>query len=63
MIQTRAYARRLAGNPSDGYFGKTLSSPEKLYATVDLQETRKLKIVPNISDLCVFATSRNWRTM
>ncbi|HNR68253.1 MAG TPA: GHMP kinase [bacterium] len=57
MIQTRAYARAgLAGNPSDGYFGKTLSVTLKnFYATVDLQESRKLKIVPNISDLCVFA--------
>jgi glucuronokinase len=62
MIRKRAYARAgLVGNPSDGYFGKTISiSVRNLYAEVVLYEWEEVEIVltdedksrfPSIGDL------------
>ncbi len=47
-IETHAYARAgLLGNPSDGYFGKTISIIVKNFsARISLQETDDLKIEP-----------------
>jgi len=49
IVRTRAYSRAgLAGNPSDGYFGKTLSVIIKnFFAEVTLYETPELEIIPN----------------
>lgn len=46
IIETRAYARAgLLGNPSDGYFGKTISIIVRNFgASVSLYETPELKI-------------------
>jgi glucuronokinase len=57
MIQTRAYARAgLIGNPSDGYFGKTISFIIKNFsATVTLYESPRLTILPQRSDRLEFA--------
>ena len=51
-IEKRVYARAaLAGNPSDGYFGKTLSlSLEDFSSRVILTPGEKLEIVPNEED-------------
>jgi glucuronokinase len=48
MIQTTAYPRAaLIGNPSDGYFGKTISFTFKNFeARVELQESTALQIIP-----------------
>lgn len=56
IIQTRAYSRAgLAGNPSDGYFGKTLSVTLKnYYATITMYETPDLEILPNERDHSYF---------
>ena len=47
IIRTRAYARAgLAGNPSDGFFGKTISIIVKNYAAeVSLYETPRGDLV------------------
>jgi len=47
IIRTRAYARAgLAGNPSDGYFGKTISfTIPGYYAQVQLWESPQLELV------------------
>jgi len=52
IIQTKAYARAgLIGNPSDGYFGKTISFiVRNFYAEVILYETPDLEILPNERD-------------
>ncbi|MBN1541624.1 GHMP kinase [candidate division KSB1 bacterium] len=52
MIRTRAYARAgLAGNPSDGYYGKTLSvTLFNFYAQVDLYGSKELEIMSGRSD-------------
>ena len=52
IIRTRAYARAgLVGNPSDGYFGKTISIIVKNYcAEVTLYETPHLEILPAQQD-------------
>lgn len=52
MIEALAYARAgLAGNPSDGYFGKTLSITVRDFAAkVNLRENRDLTIVPCAQD-------------
>ena len=57
MIQTRAYARAgLIGNPSDGYFGKTISFIIKNFsAAVTLYESPRLTILPQRSDRLEFA--------
>jgi glucuronokinase len=48
MIQTTAYPRAaLIGNPSDGYFGKTMAFTFKNFeARVELQESKALRIIP-----------------
>jgi glucuronokinase len=52
IIHTKAYSRvGLVGNPSDGYFGKTISVIVKNYsAEVTLYETPRLRIVPAEQD-------------
>jgi glucuronokinase len=56
IIETRAYARAgLLGNPSDGYFGKTISiSVRNFGASVSLYETPELKIEEMDVDLNTF---------
>jgi glucuronokinase len=59
MIYTAsAFARAgLVGNPSDGYFGKTLSFVVRNFkATVRLWESPNFEIVPTHGDLCKFDT-------
>jgi len=48
MIETTAYPRAaLIGNPSDGYFGKTIAFTFRNFeARVELQETEMLLIIP-----------------
>jgi glucuronokinase len=55
-IVTHAYARAgLVGNPSDGYFGKTISFIIRNFrATVRLEESERFEIVPGSGDLCRF---------
>src|SRR4051812_34970744 len=55
-ITTHAYARAgLVGNPSDGYFGKTISFIIRNFAaTVRLHESEKLEILPGSGDLVKF---------
>ena len=57
MIRTRAFARAgLIGNPSDGYFGKTISFIVKNFsARVTLYESPRLTILPQRSDRLEFA--------
>ena len=52
MIQTRAYPRAgLIGNPSDGYFGKTISFTfDAFRAKIQLYETPELAILPEKRD-------------
>jgi glucuronokinase len=56
IVQKQAYARGgLAGNPSDGYFGKTVSCLIKSFrAEVTLFESPELKIEPNRRDHSAF---------
>lgn len=56
LICKKAYARAgLVGNPSDGYFGKTISFIVRNYcAEVSLFETPELHIEPNERDHSVF---------
>ncbi len=56
IIRSRSYARAgLVGNPSDGYFGKTISFIIKdFHAEVTLYETPELKIMPSQRDHSVF---------
>ncbi len=69
MIETYAYARAgLLGNPSDGYFGKTISLLVRNFrARVLLYPSARLEIRPSKSDLPVFDslddlyTSTRWR--
>lgn len=58
MIQTKAYARAgLIGNPSDGYFGKTISFIIKNFsAKVTLYESPRLTILPQRSDRLEFGS-------
>jgi glucuronokinase len=58
LIRTKAYARAgLVGNPSDGYFGKTISFIIRDYcAEVVLYETPELRIEPNQRDDRVFGS-------
>jgi glucuronokinase len=52
IIEERAYARAaLLGNPSDGYFGKTISLIVKNFgAHVTLYQSPELKIEPQVQD-------------
>jgi glucuronokinase len=56
IIESRAYARAgLLGNPSDGYFGKTISiSVRNFGAHISLYETPELKIEAQSDDLNVY---------
>ena len=56
IIQTKAYARAgLIGNPSDGYFGKTISCIVKNFsARVSLYESPRLAILPQRCDRLEF---------
>ncbi len=59
MIYTaNAFARAgLVGNPSDGYFGKTLSFVIRNFkATVRLWESPHFEVVPDRGDLTRFET-------
>jgi glucuronokinase len=58
MIQTKAFARAgLIGNPSDGYFGKTISFIIKKYsARVTLYESPRLAIRPQTCDRLEFTS-------
>ncbi len=57
MIRTRAFARAaLVGNPSDGYFGKTLSFVVRDFcAQVTLYESPRIRILPQLCDRLEFA--------
>ncbi|MCC7518360.1 MAG: GHMP kinase [Verrucomicrobiae bacterium] len=52
IIQTRAHPRAgFIGNPSDGYFGKTISFTfRNFHAEVQLYETPEIEILPNKRD-------------
>lgn len=56
LLNATSYARAgLIGNPSDGYFGKTLSCAFENYsATVVLYETPELQFLPGDVDDAVF---------
>ncbi|TFG97381.1 MAG: GHMP kinase [Calditrichales bacterium] len=56
IIETRAYARAgLLGNPSDGYFGKTISVIVKNFgAHISLYQTPELRIEPQSQDKLEF---------
>src|SRR5438034_10518748 len=58
IITAHAHARAgLVGNPSDGYFGKTISFIIRNFrATVHLWESPHFEIVPSHGDLAKFAT-------
>lgn len=58
LITTKAYARAgLVGNPSDGYFGKTISFIiRNFWAEMTLYETPELRIEPTQRDLSVFGS-------
>ncbi len=55
-IRQQSYARAgLVGNPSDGYFGKTISFIIKdFYARVELIPSKEIHIVPSPRDICRF---------
>ena len=61
IINTEAYARAgLVGNPSDGYFGKTLSMIVRNFrARVALYESPELEILPNTRDQSVFPSLKS----
>src|SRR5687767_4791017 len=58
IITTHAFARAgLVGNPSDGYFGKTISFVIRNFrATVKLWESPHFEIAPSHGDFARFAT-------
>lgn len=57
IFRTTAFARAgLVGNPSDGYFGKTIAFIIRNFAAeVELYETPELEILPNARDHSRFA--------
>ncbi len=57
LIRSKAYARAaLIGNPSDGYYGKTLAFTfDNFAAEVVLYESPELEILPNRRDASIFA--------
>jgi len=61
LIQTQAYPRAaLIGNPSDGYFGKTIAFTfANFRAETVLYETPELAILPSPRDSSVFAGIRD----
>ncbi|MBM4048616.1 MAG: GHMP kinase, partial [Planctomycetes bacterium] len=58
IIAKKAYARAgLIGNPSDGYYGKTISIIVKNFsAQVTLYETPEVEIIPNARDHSKFTS-------
>jgi len=58
IIKSKAYARAaLIGNPSDGYFGKTISFTfDNFSALVTLYESPELEILPTRRDGSVFSS-------
>lgn len=56
LIRAKAFARAaLIGNPSDGYFGKTIAFTfDNFAAEVVLYETPELEILPNRRDASIF---------
>ena len=62
IIHTRTYARAgLIGNPSDGYFGKTISFTIRNFsAKVTLYESPRLSILPQRSDRLEFRDYREF---
>jgi len=63
MIITHAYPRAaLVGNPSDGYFGKTIAFTfSNFVAETTLYESPELNIVPGVRDSSVFSSIQNLR--
>jgi len=61
IINTQAYARAgLIGNPSDGYFGKTISfSIRNFSARITLYESPELEIKLHSNDLLMFRSMRH----
>lgn len=57
-ITARCFARAgLVGNPSDGFFGKTLSFTVRNFsASVTLVESNHFEVIPGASDLCRFGS-------
>jgi glucuronokinase len=57
ILKEKAYARAgLIGNPSDGYFGKTISfRMGNYFAEITLYETPEIEILPTERDHCRFA--------
>lgn len=62
IITTHAHARAaLVGNPSDGYFGKTIAFIIRNFtATVNLWESPHFEIVPSQGDLARFQSVRDF---
>lgn len=62
VITTHAYARAgMVGNPSDGYFGKTISCVIRNFrVTVRLWESPRLEVLPGSGDLCQFGSVREF---
>jgi len=58
IIKCRAYPRAaLIGNPSDGYFGKTIAFVFRNYcAEVELYESPELELIPTLRDQTVFSS-------
>jgi glucuronokinase len=62
IFSSHAFARAgLIGNPSDGYFGKTISFVVRNFrATVRLWESPHFEIIPGHGDLAVFPSVREF---
>lgn len=58
IIRTRAYARAgLVGNPSDGYFGKTISFTfSNFYAEVVMYPSQHLELLPSLRDRSLYSS-------
>ena len=63
ICEAIAYARAgLVGNPSDGYFGKTISFVARNFAAkVTMYESPELEIVPSFQDRFKYASMRDLR--
>lgn len=63
ICEAAAYARAgLAGNPSDGYYGKTISFTVRNFAAkVTLYESPELEIVPSFQDRFKYASIQELR--
>ena len=61
IINTKSYPRAaLLGNPSDGFFGKTIAFPfRNFHAAVTLYESPELELMPAEYDSNVFSGIRN----